>query len=212
MKPHSPSYPLFTRWNRSELHARLGEVSTAAAPRGGDLRRRRVEDGSMENGSPAVRADPRVRGVQFRRRYGKSALGSGGARACHRRLPDHLDADLQDDPAEIPRLLDKLTRATTWSPGGSAGGRSLLKRAARESSTVSRAGHRRETANDIQLRLKAYRARSPTPSPSMGSCTDSPGAGAEGRVPPRRDRREAPSAQVRRRQVRRVAIRRRVFD
>lgn len=71
-----------------------------------------VDDGSTDGSFDRVlelhQHDARVRIIQFRRNYGKSAaLAAGFARARGRRLIT-LDADLQDDPAEIPRLLAKL--------------------------------------------------------------------------------------------------------
>jgi glycosyltransferase involved in cell wall biosynthesis len=52
--------------------------------------------------------DPRVRGIRFRRNFGKSAALSAGFRAAQGEQIFTLDADLQDDPAEIPRFLLRL--------------------------------------------------------------------------------------------------------
>ncbi|HFD40890.1 MAG TPA: glycosyltransferase [Anaerolineae bacterium] len=72
-----------------------------------------VDDGSTDQ-SPAVlrrlyEQDPEhVRVIQFRRNFGKTpALTAGFARARGEIIVT-LDADLQDDPAELPKLLDKL--------------------------------------------------------------------------------------------------------
>ena len=71
-----------------------------------------VDDGS-DDGSFAVleslhRRDPRVRAIQFRRNMGKSEALSAGFSAAAGRFIVTLDADLQDDPAEIPALVQKL--------------------------------------------------------------------------------------------------------
>ena len=50
-------------------------------------------------------SDSRVRGIRFRRNFGKSAALSAGFRAARGELVMTLDADLQDDPHEIPRFL-----------------------------------------------------------------------------------------------------------
>jgi len=92
-----------------ELHARLSKVlETIQQPAEMIF----VDDGSSDGSFDTVmhlrQRDPRVRAIQFRRNYGKSAaLAAGFARASGKRLIT-LDADLQDDPAEIPRLLAKL--------------------------------------------------------------------------------------------------------
>lgn len=71
-----------------------------------------VDDGSMD-GSIAIieelhAADPRVRAIQFRRNFGKSAALSAGFTAAQGDVVFTMDADLQDDPVEIPRFLAKL--------------------------------------------------------------------------------------------------------
>lgn len=71
-----------------------------------------VDDGSTDNSFDALthlrRRDQRVRVLQFRRNYGKSAaLAAAFARARGDYLVT-MDADLQDDPAEMKAMLDKL--------------------------------------------------------------------------------------------------------
>lgn len=66
------------------------------------------DDGSWETIERLHVEDPRFAGVRFRRNYGKSAaLAVGFERACGRYVAT-LDADLQDDPAELPAMLDRL--------------------------------------------------------------------------------------------------------
>jgi glycosyltransferase involved in cell wall biosynthesis len=71
-----------------------------------------VDDGSKDGSWDAIRAlaarDPSVSGVRFRRNFGKAAALTGGLRAARGELILMIDADLQDDPAEIPRMLAKL--------------------------------------------------------------------------------------------------------
>lgn len=65
-------------------------------------------DGSWEIIRELAREDPRVRGIRFRRNFGKAAALSAGFEAARYPIVMTLDADLQDDPAEIPRFLAKL--------------------------------------------------------------------------------------------------------
>ena len=71
-----------------------------------------VDDGSKDGSWPLVRklaeADPRVRGIRFRRNFGKAAALSAGFSAAKGDIIFTLDADLQDDPAEVPRFLKVL--------------------------------------------------------------------------------------------------------
>ena len=71
-----------------------------------------VDDGSSD-GSDAVlsalaAANPRVGYVRFRRNLGKTAALSAGFACADGELVFTMDADLQDDPSEIPRFLEKL--------------------------------------------------------------------------------------------------------
>jgi glycosyltransferase involved in cell wall biosynthesis len=72
-----------------------------------------VDDGSTD-GSLSVllelhQQDPEhVRVIQFRRNFGKTAALSAGFAQARGGIIVTLDADLQDDPAELPKLLAKL--------------------------------------------------------------------------------------------------------
>jgi glycosyltransferase involved in cell wall biosynthesis len=72
-----------------------------------------VDDGSTDGSFEVLRrlrdADPsHVRVIQFRRNFGKTAALSAGFRHALGQIIVTLDADLQDDPGEIPRLLSEL--------------------------------------------------------------------------------------------------------
>ncbi|QDT17666.1 glycosyltransferase family 2 protein [Alienimonas californiensis] len=64
-------------------------------------------DGSWEIIEGLAAADERVSGVRFRRNFGKAAALTAGMRAASGRLLLMMDADLQDDPAEIPAFIAK---------------------------------------------------------------------------------------------------------
>ncbi len=65
-------------------------------------------DGSWEVISELSAADERVSGIRFRRNFGKAAALTAGMRAATGSVIMMMDADLQDDPAEIPKFLAKL--------------------------------------------------------------------------------------------------------
>lgn len=71
-----------------------------------------VDDGSTDSSwlilqSLAVR-DSRVRGFRLRRNFGKAAALSLGASMANGNILITMDADLQDDPKEISRFLEKI--------------------------------------------------------------------------------------------------------
>jgi len=71
-----------------------------------------INDGSTDTSAAVLRGlaaeDPRVRIIHFRRNYGKAAALNIGFQEAKGDFVVTLDADLQDDPNEIPYLLEML--------------------------------------------------------------------------------------------------------
>lgn len=71
-----------------------------------------VDDGSTDESLRILREisdlDPRVRVVALRRNYGQTAAMAAGIDAAKGKVLIPMDADLQNDPADIVRLLQKL--------------------------------------------------------------------------------------------------------
>src|SRR5882724_6842264 len=92
-----------------QLHRKLSRV---ASDEGYDLQIVFVDDGSTDESWRVIERlaaeDLRVLGIRFRRNFGKAAALSAGFDAASGDRMVTLDADLQDDLAEIPRLLAKL--------------------------------------------------------------------------------------------------------
>jgi len=65
-------------------------------------------DGSTEFLNDLSRKDENVTLIQFHRNYGKSAALAEGFKRAKGEYLITMDADLQDDPAEIPNLMKKL--------------------------------------------------------------------------------------------------------
>lgn len=90
------------------------EISALAQGHGYQLEVIFVDDGSTDASWAVIRRlaeeDPRVRGIRFRRNFGKAAALSAGFAAARGELVVTLDADLQDDPAEIPKLIELIDR------------------------------------------------------------------------------------------------------
>ena len=91
------------------LHQELARVAQSA-----DLRFEIlfIDDGSSDGSWDVIRSlaatHADVQGIRFRRNFGKAAALSAGFAAAKGDIIMTLDADLQDDPAEIPRFLAKL--------------------------------------------------------------------------------------------------------
>lgn len=71
-----------------------------------------VDDGSSDDSLAVLRrlqrAEPRLRIVQFRRNFGQTAGFAAGFDYARGDIIVTLDADGQNDPADIPRLLEKM--------------------------------------------------------------------------------------------------------
>lgn len=94
-----------------ELH---GEIAAALEKVPLDAEIIFVDDGSIDDSWAAITrlsaADPRVRGIRLRRNFGKAAALSAGFQSARGDLIITLDADLQDDPAEIPQFLAEISK------------------------------------------------------------------------------------------------------
>ncbi|HLZ44172.1 MAG TPA: glycosyltransferase family 2 protein [Gemmatimonadales bacterium] len=73
-----------------------------------------VDDGSTDGSSETLRAlrqqYPQLRIIEFERNAGQTAAFAAGFRAARGPIVVTLDADLQNDPADIPKLVDTLQR------------------------------------------------------------------------------------------------------
>jgi glycosyltransferase involved in cell wall biosynthesis len=71
-----------------------------------------IDDGSSDNSLKVIedlhQKYEQVKAVSFRRNYGKSEALNEGFRIAEGDIVITMDADLQDDPREIPRLVEKL--------------------------------------------------------------------------------------------------------
>jgi glycosyltransferase involved in cell wall biosynthesis len=71
-----------------------------------------VDDGSRDRSFALLRdlanIDRRLRVVRFRRNFGQTAAFTAGFERARGEVVVTIDADLQNDPTDIPRLLDKI--------------------------------------------------------------------------------------------------------
>jgi glycosyltransferase involved in cell wall biosynthesis len=92
-----------------ELH---GQITSVMASMGKSFEAIYVDDGSIDRSFEVLqdlqKHDRRVKVIRFRRNFGKSSALSVGFKEASGEYVITIDADLQDDPAEIPGLIEAM--------------------------------------------------------------------------------------------------------
>jgi glycosyltransferase involved in cell wall biosynthesis len=112
MRPQSISFVIPVKDEAATLRE-LRDRILAMVPVGCDVEIIFIDDGSSDNSWQTIRkltdtTSAHVRGLRFRRNQGKAAALTAGFRAATGEVVFTMDADLQDDPAEICAMLEKL--------------------------------------------------------------------------------------------------------
>ena len=139
------------------------ELQAALEPLGQEWEAVFVDDGSVDGSFAALtrlhNANENVRVVRLRRNFGKAAALAAGFGQARGETVVTIDADLQDDPAEIPRLLVKLDEGFDLVSGWKTRRRDPLRR--RVLSRIFNWVTGRVSGlrlHDMNCGLKAYRA------------------------------------------------------
>ena len=108
--------PMFNeRENVDALHAEIVSAMSAAGGRGGTWEVIYVDDGSTDGTHERLMAAHAshpglVSVVRLRRNFGQTAALAAGFNHARGSVIVTMDGDLQNDPADIPRLLEELDR------------------------------------------------------------------------------------------------------
>jgi glycosyltransferase involved in cell wall biosynthesis len=122
-----------------------------------------VDDGSHDGSAEIVRAfrdeDPRVRLVRLKANAGETAATDAGFKAARGRYVVTMDADLQNDPRDIPTLLSHLHRwdaVTGWRVDRAAGD-GLVRRVSSRIANSVRNALSGEAIRDSGCTFRAFR-------------------------------------------------------
>ena len=120
-----------------------------------------VDDGSQDRSAEIIRRfgedDPRVRLIRLKANAGETAATDAGFKAVRGRHVVVMDADLQNDPADLPRVLEALQGADVVS--GIRRGRrdAWIRRVSSRIANAVRRGAIGDPVTDIGCSFKAYR-------------------------------------------------------
>lgn len=147
---------------RENLAPLMEEIAAALAGRRYEIVA--VDDGSSDGSLEELKAlkhtHPELHIVAFAANAGQSAALAAGFRAARSGIIVTLDADGQNDPADVPRLLEELARSGAAAVVGFRASRrdTAWKRLQSRIANGVRNWLNRETIRDTGCSLKAFRA------------------------------------------------------
>jgi len=117
-----------------------------------------VDDGSADRTVEQIEAGPNVRVIQFEKNSGQSAAIYAGLEAACGAIHVLIDGDLQNDPADIPKLVGEISRGADLVCGYRAQRRDTrLKRLTSRIANAVRSRYTRDGVRDTGCTLKAMR-------------------------------------------------------
>jgi len=115
-------------------------------------------DGSLEDMRKIAAMDRRVRVLALDGQYGQSSALEAGFRAARGEITATLDGDLQNDPADIPRLIEHLDRADVVNGVRTNRHDSWLRKLSSRIGNGFRNQLTRESVSDVGCSLRVMRS------------------------------------------------------
>jgi dolichol-phosphate mannosyltransferase len=117
-----------------------------------------VDDGSTDRSAEKIERAPNVRVLRFEKNAGRSAALYAGIKAARGLTIVMIDSDLQNDPADIPRLLAEISRGADLVCGYRAKRKdTLTKRISSRIANFVRSRFTKDYVRDTGCTLKAMR-------------------------------------------------------
>jgi dolichol-phosphate mannosyltransferase len=117
-----------------------------------------VDDGSRDETAARIQADERIRLLRFETNTGQSAAIYAGLQAAQGEVAVLIDGDLQNDPADIPKLLAEIDRGADLVCGYRAQRKdNWMKRITSRIANFVRSRFTRDYVRDTGCTLKAMR-------------------------------------------------------
>jgi dolichol-phosphate mannosyltransferase len=117
-----------------------------------------VDDGSADRTVEQIEAAPNLRVIRFEKNAGQSAAMYAGLQAARGAILVLIDGDLQNDPADIPKLIEEISRGADLVCGYRAQRRdTLAKRLTSRVANAVRSRYTKDGVRDTGCTLKAMR-------------------------------------------------------
>lgn len=158
MNPDSPAVSVVVPLFNEEENVPILQAELMAALSGLDYEIIFVDDGSIDRTVERIAFKPEIRLVQFERNAGQSAAMYAGLQSARGATAVLIDGDLQNDPADIPKLLAEIERGADLVCGYRAQRKdTFVKRVTSRIANFVRSRFTRDGVRDTGCTLKAMR-------------------------------------------------------
>ena len=154
----SPAVSVIVPVYNEEENVPILQAELRAALRGVDHEIIFVDDGSVDQTVERIEVAPNLRVIRFEKNAGQSAAIYAGLQAARGAILVLIDGDLQNDPADIPKLVGEISRGADLVCGYRAQRRdTLVKRLTSRIANAVRSRYTRDGVRDTGCTLKAMR-------------------------------------------------------
>jgi glycosyltransferase involved in cell wall biosynthesis len=158
MNTGSPAVSVVVPLFNEEENVPILQAELMAALSGLDYEIIFVDDGSIDRTVERIAFKPEIRLVQFERNAGQSAAMYAGLQSARGATAVLIDGDLQNDPADIPRLLAEIERGADLVCGYRAQRKdTFVKRVTSRIANFVRSRFTKDGVRDTGCTLKAMR-------------------------------------------------------
>ena len=158
MSESSPAISVVVPLYNEEENVPILQAELSAALQGIDHEIVFVDDGSNDQTLARLTRSPEVRVLHFEKNTGQSAAIYAGVNATRGAIVVLIDGDLQNDPADIPRLLAEIERGADLVCGYRARRKdTLVKRLTSRIANFVRSRFTKDGVRDTGCTLKAMR-------------------------------------------------------
>ncbi len=155
---NSPAVSVVVPLFNEEENMPILQTEMHAALRGLDYEIIFVDDGSVDRTAERIKPAPNVRTIRFEKNAGQSAAIYAGLMAVRGATAVVIDGDLQNDPADIPRLLAEIARGADLVCGYRVKRQdTLVKRLTSRIANIVRSRYTKDGVRDTGCTLKAMR-------------------------------------------------------